>query len=514
MWLLLCNPVILSISLFCVIVLLLYYNGTRTYGYWKKRQVPYIAPDYPYLGNLYDVIFSFKCIHEKQIEIYNYFKNEKYGGIYFLQKPILFLKDPELIETILIKDFAYFYNRSEPVSDAKKEPHLVNLIDQQWKSLRAKLSPTFTSGKLKSMHSQLIECADSLIKYLDKYVNTGEPIELRETMARFTTDTIGCCFFGLNMNALNDPESEIRRVAKDFFKPSAIGRFLAALRDYSPELYRIAQKLFRSNNVSGLTKLFVPVLFDTMEYREKNNIVRNDFVQLMMELKKEDLRKQKEGLIGDDQVIMDDATIASNALVFFAAGFDTTATTLSNCLYELSVHEDIQEEAYKHIVSVLEKHAGEPSYEAIKDMTYIHNVLAETLRMHQPASETRRIAGKDYHLPGTSLIIEKGTPIVIPFHALHYDPQYFPEPDKFKPERFSEAKKNIIKGTYLPFGDGPRICIGKRFAEVEIELALIKLLLNYKFKLNPKTKSPLVHDPTSFLLVPLGGLWVNIEKRN
>ncbi|KAK9499933.1 hypothetical protein O3M35_002868 [Rhynocoris fuscipes] len=508
---LLTDSLVLTVSLLCGILSLLYYYGTRNYDFWKKQGIPYVEPKYPFIGGSLRTIFSKKPIHESQIELYNQFKGKPMVGLYAFQKPILFLRDPDMIETILTKDFSSFVNRSD-TSNVKDEPlqaHLVNLADQQWKSLRAKLSPIFTSGKLKGMHPQLVECADSLVKYISDFADKSEPIEIREVMAKFTTDVIGSCAFGLNTNALNDPESEFRKMGRVIFKPT----FIAKLR----QLFRGSKLLIRLTNYlrdsAKSTQFFVNVLNETMSYREKNNLSRNDFVQILMELKKNDMEKQKTGQLGDDHLIIDDNVIASNALVFFAAGFETTASTLSYCLYELSIHEDIQEEAYKHIVSVLNKHGGEITYEAVKDMKYIQNVFAETLRIHSPAPGTSRMASKDYVIPGTNVFLPKGTVVSIPFYALHHDPEYFPEPEKFKPERFDSESGNIRKGTYMPFGDGPRICIGKRFAEMEMQVALVKLLLNYKFKFNPKTKTPLVYNPNSILLLPVGGIWVNLEKR-
>ncbi|KAK9499934.1 hypothetical protein O3M35_002869 [Rhynocoris fuscipes] len=511
MWQLLSDSVVLTFTLITAIVSLIYYYGTKTYDYWKKKGIPYIRPKYPYLGNTYESAFSFKTILELQQQFYNYFKGNRYGGLFNFQRPMLFIRDPDLVESVLIKDFTSFYNRNV-TGDIKKEPlqaHLLNLEDQQWKSLRAKLSPTFTSGKLKGMHPQLVECADSLVKYISDFADKSEPIEVREVMAKFTTDVIGSCAFGLNTNALNDPESEFRKMGRRIFKPTFLSRLRASLRT-SRLLLKVARLFSRASEISGF---FTKVLKDTMTYRESNNVSRNDFVQILMELKKNDMEKQKTGQLGDDHLIIDDNVIASNAFVFFIAGFETTASTLSYCLYELSIHEDIQEEAYKHVVSVLKKHGGEVSYEAVKEMTFLQNIFAETLRLHPPAMEIRRVATKNYVVPGTKLLLPKDSLVLIPIYSLHHDPEYYPDPEQFKPERFDNDRANIRKGTYLPFGDGPRICIGKRFAEMEMQVALVKLLLKYKFKLNSKTISPLVYNPAAFLLVPIGGVWVDLERR-
>lgn len=88
-------------------------------------------------------------------------------------------------------------------------------------------------------------------------------------------------------------------------------------------------------------------------------------------------------------------------------------------------------------------------------------VIAETLRKYPPLPVLDRVANENYKIPNSNLVIEKGTPITIPVSGLHYDPEYFPNPEKYDPERFSESNKKSRKQcVYLPFGEGPHVCIG------------------------------------------------------
>ncbi|KAK9499936.1 hypothetical protein O3M35_002871 [Rhynocoris fuscipes] len=511
MWWILYEILFSTIFLFSLALTIVYYYGKRTYDYWKNRGIPYLKPKYPYFGNSFETSFSLKNVHIKQLEMYKYFHGKRFGGIFSFTHPVLFVRDPSLIESIMVKDFTSFYNRGTGV-DPELDPlsaHLVNLEDQQWKSLRQKLTPTFSSGKLKGMHQQLVDCSDALVKYIERFADSAEPIEVREIMAKFSTDVIGSCAFGLNMNAMNDPDSEFRNIGRKVFQPSFKGKLRRAIRSNYPKLL----KLLKWKALDETTEnFFISTLKSTMSYRENNNVTRNDFVQLLMELKKHEDQKQSNAE-EHDGIIIDDKVITANAFAFFAAGFETTASTLSYCLYELSLHQDIQEEAYKHVVSVLNKHGGEISYDAVNEMSLINQIFAETLRMHPPVPELRRIATKDYLVPESKLVLPKGFSVLIPVYSLHYDSEHFPEPEKFKPERFTKEKNAIKKGTYLPFGDGPRICIGKRFAKMEMQVALVKLLLKYKFTLNSKTISPLVYNSSSILMVPIGGIWIDLHRR-
>uniref|UniRef100_A0A171B5Z2 Cytochrome P450 6HF1 n=1 Tax=Triatoma infestans TaxID=30076 RepID=A0A171B5Z2_TRIIF len=414
----------------------------------------------------------------------------------------------------MIKDFKSFYNRGTN-SDPNFDPLSANLVfleDTDWKILRQKLSPVFSSGKLKCMLPQLIECAEKLNKCVEKFADNNEPLEIKQIMSKFSIDVVASCAFGLNINTLDNPDSIFVKLGQKVFQPCWRNRLKQTLSSQYPELLRY---LGWKSLPQRLETFFIGLVKDTISYREQNNIVRNDFLQLLMELRKQDMEKLNRGEIGDEKrMIMDDKLITSNAFVFFVAGFDTAASTLSYCMFELSRNPDIQEEAYQHILEVLEKHDGQLTYDAIKDMTLINQIFAETLRMYPPGVEVRRRVTRSCVIPDTTITLPKGLRVAIPLYCLQNDPNYFPDPEKFIPERFSKENRDTIrKGTYMPFGDGPRMCIGKRFAKIEMRVALIKLLLDYKFTLNQKTITPLVFDSTSFMLVPIGGLWLNVQKR-
>jgi len=140
-------------------------------------------------------------------------------------------------------------------------------------------------------------------------------------------------------------------------------------------------------------------------------------------------------------------------------------------------------------------------------------VVHETLRKYPPVPFLSRVCTKEYKIPDTEIMLEKGMVVYIPVLGLHRDPDYYPEPDKFDPERFSDKnKKERVPFTYLPFGEGPRICIGLRFGLMQIKIALTVLLAQYKFSLNSKTKIPIEFEPRSFALVPKGEIYLDIEK--
>lgn len=137
----------------------------------------------------------------------------------------------------------------------------------------------------------------------------------------------------------------------------------------------------------------------------------------------------------------------------------------------------------------------------------------ETLRKYPPVDLLLRLASKDYKIPETDLTIEKDTLVFIPVYGIHHHPDIYPEPDKFDPERFNdENKKARHPMAHLPFGEGPRNCIGLRFGLMQTKVGLIKLLTNFKFAPATKTTIPMVFSPSAPLLCPINDMWLQIEK--
>lgn len=148
-----------------------------------------------------------------------------------------------------------------------------------------------------------------------------------------------------------------------------------------------------------------------------------------------------------------------------------------------------------------------------KTFKEIESISVETLRVYPPGDNLIRIASNDYKIPDTELVIEKDTLVFIPLYGIQHDPEIFPEPNKFDPERFSdENKKNRHPMAYLPFGEGPRKCIGPRFALMQVKIGLIHLLTNFKFSASSKTTIPMEFLPSAGILAPINDMWLRVEK--
>lgn len=201
-------------------------------------------------------------------------------------------------------------------------------------------------------------------------------------------------------------------------------------------------------------RFFLEMITTTISYRENNNVKRNDFMQSMI-----DLREAEKGT--SHQLSIE--VIASNCLLFYNAGTETTSGTIGFLLYELALRQKLMRKLEDEIDETIKTNNGKMTYDIIQNMTYLDMCLKETLRKYPGLASLNRECTKDYKIPGSNLTIKKGMSTIISVMGIHYDPKYFPDPHKFDPERFRKGQETYNKDAYMPFGDGPRQCIGMNF---------------------------------------------------
>ncbi|XP_067626638.1 cytochrome P450 6a2-like [Eurosta solidaginis] len=481
-------------------------------NYWMDRGVVHEKPSMFY-GNLAGVGKT-QTLRDPFQQFYEKYKHvAPFGGFYLSMRVAAVIFDLDLVKHVLVKDFANFSNRGN-YYNAKDDPisaHVFNLDGVSWRNMRTKLTPTFTSSKMKFMFPTIVEVANEFVKVMQKeserlqaakkveyssQTTTTEGIEIRELLARFTTDVIGSCAFGLDCNSLQDPDTKFRAMGKKIFTQRRHGRFVFAFVQAYPQL---ARKLGIKMTPEDVSEFFLKVVHDTAAYREKSDIERNDFMNLLLELK-----NQEDGLSLEE--------ITAQAFVFFIAGFETSSSTMAFALYELALNQNIQARAREEIDVVLGRFDGKFTYECLRDMHYMEQIFCETLRKYSIASITMRKTLNDYQVPNSKYVLEKGLIIVIPIDAIHRDPEIYPEPERFDPTRFEpEAVAKRHPMSWLPFGEGPRNCIGLRFGKMQAMVGLALLLKHFKFTLASNTKVPLEIKKDSFVLTSKDGIHLHIE---
>ncbi|KAI4456041.1 cytochrome p450 [Holotrichia oblita] len=477
-----------------------YYYFKQSFTYWKKKNVPYLEPTIPF-GNLekpWDI-----PLNRQVYNYYNIFKKrgDKHAGYFMMAQPVYFPIGPELVNDILVKDGAYFRDRGAYVNEEAQplEAHLLLLKGEKWSQLRAKLRPTFTPAKLKMMFNTMLDCTIHLQETFEQLAQINEEFEARELISKFTIDVIGSCAFGIKCNAFKDPNSEFLKYAKLLIEDSKTA--LKTIFCFSFE--KLAKRIGFANTSTPVANFFKKVATDTYNYRIQNNVKRNDFMQILIDM--------KDKTNNPDPLTMNE--LLAQSLLFFIAGFDTTSQILSMCLFSLATHSDIQEKLREEVKKVLNKYNGEITYDALQDLKYMEQVINETMRMYPATPLIPRECTQDYTIPSTNVVIEKGTKVFIAHWGLQRDPDYFPDPEKFDPDRFStENKGNIDPGTYIPWGDGARKCLGVPLAMMKMKICVATLLKDFEFRLNPKTKVPLAFVGYGFVVTVKGGIWLNVKK--
>ncbi|XP_058979639.1 probable cytochrome P450 6a21 [Musca domestica] len=501
----------LTTLLMTAVILLLMYVGYllhKRYTYWESQGIACDKPNW-LLGSLSGAMTS-KTVEQILREYYEKYKNSgPFVGFYWFTKPAAFVTDPQLLKQILIKDFSKFTDRGLYCNeeDDPLSGHLFNLDGNKWRHMRTKLTPTFTSGKMKGMFPFVTKLGQDMVDVVEERITTDPDIDVKDLAACFTIDVIGSCAFGLEMNCLKGKNPEFRNMCRRAFVVQRYGVLGLALRFGFPEL---AHYLRITETMPDVEKFFMDIVRDTMEMREKNNIKRNDFMEMLIDMKNNRLMKSEDG---EELTNLTFGQVAAQAFVFILAGFETSSTTMSFALYELAQNQEFQDRAREEIVSVLERHK-EFSYECLKEMVYLDQVMQETLRLYTIVVFLNRQAVEDYPVPGNSkLVIKKDMPVIIPAGAIHRDERYFPQPNVFNPDNFA-AEKVAARDSVLnlSFGDGPRTCIGMRFGKMQTMIGLALLLKNFKFSVCDKTQIPVKLDKTNFLVSAEGAVFLKVEK--
>ncbi|XP_048224124.1 cytochrome P450 3A9-like [Perognathus longimembris pacificus] len=457
-------------------LVLLYLYGTYPHTVFKKLGIPGPKP-LPFFGTL--------LCYRKGFAVFDTECHKKYGslwGLYDGRRPVLAITDPDMIKTVLVKEcYTIFTNRRPfgPTGFMKKAISISE--DEDWKRIRTLLSPTFTSGKLKEMFPIIHEFSDGLVKNLRPQAEKGKTVALKDIFGAYSMDVITGTSFGVNIDSLNNPQDvfveKVKRLLKfNFFDPLLL----------SVVLFPFLTPVYEALNINLFPKDVTDFLRTSVERMKESRLKdkakhRVDLLQLMINSQNSKDTESHKGLT--------DLEIAAQSIIFIFAGYETTSITLSFIMYLLALHPDVQKKLQEEVDRTLPNKAP-ATYDALMEMEYVDMVVSEVLRLYPIAGRVERVCKKDVEING--VFIPKNTAVMVPNYALHHDAKYWPEPEEFRPERFSKKNKESINPyIYMPFGAGPRNCIGMRFALMNIKIALVRLMQNFSFQPCKETQIPL-----------------------
>ncbi|XP_067212815.1 cytochrome P450 9e2-like [Linepithema humile] len=486
----------------------IYYFLLKDLNFFKKHGIPHIKP-LPVVGNMGPSLFRRQSVADLVKSIYDLNPDAKYVGLYDLTTPLTVIRDPELIKSITLKHFDTFMDHIafvEETQDPLFGKNLFSLRGERWRQIRFLLSPAFTSSKMKNMFKLMSDCSAKFGNYLAQLPPEQKTMETKDAFTRYTSDVIATCAFGITVDSMRNPNNEFYVYGKEATTFDSIALLKFYIFRSLPWLARVLRLRFIREKIANF---FGDLVKDTIKTRDEKGIVRPDMLQLMMDNR---AKENKTELSIEDMV--------SQAFIFFFGGFETTSTLMCFAAHEIAVNRDIQEKLQTEIDQVLEETNGQAPYEAVNNMEYLDAVIYEALRRYPVLVALDRICMKDFELPPTlpgikPHTIKKGQGIWIPVYGLHHDPKYFEEPEKFDPERFLGERKNdsLHSGAYLPFGLGPRMCIGNRFALLETKILLFHLLARCNLKPCEKTPIPLKIANDGFNMKPEGGFWLSVVPR-
>uniref|UniRef100_A0A4W3JYP9 Thromboxane-A synthase n=1 Tax=Callorhinchus milii TaxID=7868 RepID=A0A4W3JYP9_CALMI len=467
-----------TIGLLVLFLCLLYWYSVAPYSKLERIGIKHPKP-LPFVGNMFLFQKGFFEVQQQMVK--------KYGrvcGYYFGRRVTIMVADPDMLKQILVKDFSNFVNRM--VRDTYVDSILF-LQDAEWKHVRSLLTPTFSAAKMKEMCPLINQVTDILMENLKKYADSGKSFNIHKCYGNFSMDAIASVAFGTQVDSQNNPEDPFVKHAKmffdfSFFKPIIFLSSKCQLMFYSMTRTGCQEGWLRPGRQD-----FLQLMLEARKSTPCTNVENFDMAQYdeWSESPSAQAAATSSSQRSPRKMLTED-NILGQAFIFFVAGYETTGNTLSFASYLLATHPECQATLLQEIDEFWELH-NTPDYMNVQQLPYLDMVLAETLRMYPSGVRFGRVCKKDCVVNGQ--FFPEGTTLEVPVGALHYDPEFWPEPEKFKPERFTaEMKAKRHPFVYLPFGAGPRNCIGMRLAQMETKISLIRILSQYRFETCPETQ--------------------------
>ncbi|KAB0801661.1 hypothetical protein PPYR_03847 [Photinus pyralis] len=506
---------ILFLLVLSVIGIVLYLK--HLYTYWRKKGVYVSSKPHIIFGNAKHLFTGKVAIRDLYREVYDDCRraSQKMSGFYFMMKPCLVLADLDLIKDIISTNFEHFTDRifhnheSDPLSD-----QIASAKGEKWKQLRTQLTPAFSIAKSKMMSQKVLAYTDKLIEELTNNYRDKKTIEISEVVEKYVARLTEAAIFGMENDQIHGVTTEFEHYLKSFFHKSSLDLLITLLTFFNPNMLTY----FRVRSVrKDVGDYFLKLSADIIKFREENNIVRDDLIHLLIQLRNNvDINETSDKLLQENKIkpLLTASQVAANCLIIATADYEATASTISFCLYELALNPDVQESARREVVDALALHNDLFCYDVVNELIYLEQCLKETLRKYPPTPAHSRECTKPYIIPNTDILVEPGTLVFVPTSGSQMDPTIFPDPERFDPERFTkENSAGRHPCAFTPFGFGPRMCIGKKYGMMKSKICLAKLLLNFEFSTNHLTEIPITIKPKALITTSANGIWLDIRKR-
>ncbi|XP_019852645.1 PREDICTED: cytochrome P450 3A6-like isoform X2 [Amphimedon queenslandica] len=474
-------------------------------------------PVRPFMGNALQVLkLGYNDLLTKWIN-----ENGKVFGYYIGAKVHIVVADLDILKVITVKE-------SDKFIDTDKEPDVMNQVrkniklgsglvfekDEEWKRVRRIVSPTFSIKKLKQMMPLVERNCDILNTVFDGISNTGQSVNIHKIFGQFSLQTMLAVAFGSEVNLLKGEGSLLTDAAAGFFGSLSDSFFTweNIFSSHFPILMKYASVMVAkyvplASHMKNINDASMEILKSRREQVESGSEKLKDFIQLLMDARADESSDEESS---NKENMLNDLQIAGVCFDFMVGGYETTANALACTSYLLSLNPDEQERLCEAIDNYYQENEDASLYDASQNIPYLDWVIQEALCMHPAASYRPRLCNETCTINGVTFL--KGAKVMIPIQYLHYSPEHWEEPDAFKPSRFSpEGKEGRNPLSHIPFGWGPRSCIGMRFALMEAKACLVSILRKYRFERSPDTQIPLMKKQ-GLTQSPKDGIFLRIIK--
>lgn len=451
----------------------------------------------------------------------------KYGdiyGIYNGDAPFLMVKDLQLLQRVLITDFALFMDRGEVWSTMNGNKYLRQALSfakgDRWKFARRSVSPAFTASKMRKMVGGMANTVDCFLDLLQARCHEAVDGEanVHPLLSSLAFDVVAETACGLYLDVQHKPDHHYFNSARSYMLNlvenayQRTGQFFSGVKSILSVTCMLELK-FGCEPLTALARKAEPIA----ELREREqSLARPDVIQSLLDAKvpQELLRLQefRERTNEKGDFLMPLRDVATNTATVLIAGFETVSAGGSFCVFCQAKYPEIQEKVRQEVNAAYEKHGGF-TYDTIKDLTYTKQTIDETLRLYPPVfAFTSRKAPCDYHYK--DMIIPKGVSIMACTEQIHRDPRFWDQPEEFDPDRFSPEQKAARHPlAFQPFGAGARNCVGMRLAQLEMTLIIAKLVHRFRLHLGSRhANGELERKTESIIASPKNGVWVRVEK--
>ncbi|HEX7736877.1 MAG TPA: cytochrome P450 [Ktedonobacteraceae bacterium] len=406
-------------------------------------------------------------------------------GIHFGPFPGILFNKPEHVHSIMV-EHAYAFDKGSAVHNIVRPAIGDGIVSSEGdfhRRQRKLMAPAFQPRQIAS-YAEIISHYGELTQ---QNWADGMVIDINQHMSNITMSVIGKTLFGADV----------------FTSTGELGAAMLTTFEYVSHAFSLpfqlpySWPLPRHRRMRKAAALLRSYMRHFIEERRAHPGAHNDFLALLLEAS------------DDEGQQMSDEQVMAECLTLFGAGYETTAAALSWAWYLLCKHPEMYQKVRHEVDSVLQGRT--PTYADLEQLPYCLQVLKEAIRLYPPAYATCRRALDDIEIDG--YCVPRGWAVLLVPYTLHRREDAFPQPERFDPERFAPAReKQLPRYAYVPFGAGPRVCLGLHFSLLEGHLLLATLAQRVSFSLVPgQIMNPDLVD--HLVLRPAGTLYATITRR-